>query len=560
MGTIKGEYIAVKDLYGNWSGAGSVAIGLMYNTKVGRRALLNGIVKYDHWITTLTANDFAATAKGGNVKDLVAVESYGEDVMNVKHDLEVTFEPSVIAENKESNKKTINIVATQKGSNQKLNLVCTQEAGAEVITISVTNVSASTISASGGYSTVTISWSLYKNGVFYKSGTSNPNTIYGSSSYGAYVSGNQVYMKSAGTSYYSSARTVFTISSMNFYADGKLYEYNSSVVVKQQANVYSGSIYDISASTSSTSVPSSGGTFYVTAECYYYNTLTSGSTDYDNPVATQANVEYSNGVYNVSPSSFTGRTTIQVDVLENIMSSTRYPKIIVRSKDLSSAYDSVQLPQSGVTYQLEADNKNISVSSTTTSVTLTGKSLRNDFSEDINKKDVSIVDGYTISSPSISSVTTDLNGNFSIKVTFSSNSSTSNKNLSIKVIQPNSNNTLTYTITQAGQAQSTDYIKWLEGSGLWQGGAKFTFFATLLYHKSLHGTGKTVNVTPLRGSSSITNAKTYSLDGVQYDTNYYRKDIDMLITTANTGENFYLKADYGNDTDTIKLNESNEPL
>lgn len=450
MGTIKGEYIAVKDLYGNWSGAVSVAIGLMYNTKVGRRALLNGIVKYDHWITTLTANDFTATAKGGNVKDLVAVESYGEDVMNVKHDLEVTFEPSVIAENKESSKKTINIVATQKGSNKKLNLVCTQEAGAEVLTISVTNVNASTISASGGYSTITISWSLYKNGVFYKSGTSNPNTIYGSSSYGAYVSGNQVYMKSAGTSYYSSARTVFTISSMNFYADGKLYDYNSSVVVKQQANVYSGSLYDVSANTSSSSISNLGGTIYVSASCYYCNTFTSGSVDYDNPVAASANVTFSNGVTSVSPTQFSGSATIEAYVSENFGAS-RYPRVTVASRDLSSASDSAQVSQAAASYTFsKGSDQEANGSTTTVYVTFTstrnGKSWQPTFTAS---------SGATIGTISQSGST------YTVQVNLDANTTGSTRYVSVTAEQSrySGNVTETITITQAAQATAKKEAK-----------------------------------------------------------------------------------------------------
>lgn len=442
MGTIKGEYIAVKDLYGNWSGAVSVAIGLMYNTKVGRRALLNGIVKYDHWITTLTASDFTATAKGGNVKDLVTVESYGEDVDKVKHNLDVTFEPSVIAENKETTTKSIHVVATQFGSNNKLELVCTQAAGAEVITISVTSVSASTIPASGGYSTITISWNLYKNGSFYKSGTSYPSKIYGSSAYDAYVSGNQVYMKSAGTTYYSSSRAVFTISSMEFYADGKLYEYNDSVVVRQQANVYSGSQYDVQANTSSSSISVLGGTFYVSAECYYYNTFTSGSVDYNNPVAATANVTFSNGVSSVSPTQFSGKATIEAYVSENFGAS-RYPRVTVASRDLSSASDSASVSQAAASYTFsKGSNQEASGDATTVYVTFTsernGKSWQPTFTAS---------SGATIGTISQSGST------YTVQVKLEANTTGSVRYISVEAVQSrySGNVTETITITQAAQ-------------------------------------------------------------------------------------------------------------
>lgn len=443
MGTIKGEYIAVNKLYGNWSGAVSVAVGLMYNTKVGRRALLNGIVKYDHWITTLTANDFKATAKGGNVRDLVWYESYGEDVENVKHSLDVTFEPSVIAENKETTTKSINIIASQFGSNKKLNLICTQAAGAEVITISVTDVYASTISASGGYSSVTVYWTLYKNGSYYKSGSSTPSYMYGYGGYGAYVSGSQVYMGSAGTDYYSSARTVFTISSLEFYADGKLYSYNGYVYVMQERNVYVSSRYDVSANATSSSISNLGGTFYVSASCYYYNTYSSGSTD--TPMAATANVTYSDGVTSVSPTQFSGSATIEAYVPENFGAS-RSPRVTVTSRDSSSAYDYGYVSQAGVSYTLsKGSDQEANGNATTVYVTFT--STR-------NGKAYELKNFYTNNSGATIGTISQSGSTYTVQVNLDANTTGSARDIAVTAVQSryNGDATASVIITQAAQA------------------------------------------------------------------------------------------------------------
>ena len=239
-----------------------------------------------------------------------------------------------------------------------------------------------------------------------------------------------VYVPSAGTTTTSgSERFCCNITKYSFEANGvSVTKSNQSIAVYREKNTYE---YEYSVWVGSPSISSfdgTGGTFYVDAECNQRLHFLSGEVgDWKE---SSAKVTYSNGASGVS--SFSGSSTLSVTVGENALSSNRYPRVTVTSANDSSVSDYVQVTQYGVSFIFSANDLKPSVTYSATSVTLTGVSLRNGFVEDISKGNVSIVNGYTISSPSISSVTTDLEGNFSIVVTFSSNTSTSNKTLSIK--------------------------------------------------------------------------------------------------------------------------------
>lgn len=207
---VEGEYIAVNELYGNMVGTASVSKGILYNGNVGRRVLLNGIIKYDHWITTLSAEDFNMSAEGGYVSNFIKAESYGLDCKNVKHDMEVSYTPDFIQANSETSSKTHSIEVKQTKTNKVLNVTCTQAAASITWTVEA-SLSVGSASANGGYVSTSVSWVRYRNGVRYDSGTVTPSSIsgYSNGGYDSYISGTSVYVPNAGTT--TSQPIVFTI-------------------------------------------------------------------------------------------------------------------------------------------------------------------------------------------------------------------------------------------------------------------------------------------------------------------------------------------------------------
>ena len=359
MGTVKGEYIAVKELYGNMDGVVSVAAGLKYNTQVGRRALLNGVIKYDHWITTLSAENFNAPASGGEVKDLVSVQSYGEDVMSEKHNLKVTFSPSTISVNSGTSSKAINVVVTQEGSNNQLNLVCTQAAAADVYTLSHT-LNVGTPSAKGGYVQVSVSWTKYKNGSYYTSGTSYPSDISGYASIsGAYASGSKVYIPNAGTT--TSQPTAYTITSYTFTADGQTYSESGNKAIKLGYNSYYTEYKNYSVSLVSTSdyVAASNELAYITASASKekYITYDSGSSTYSGTESSKVTLTssyglfYSNGSY-LSSVTVSSGTQVLFNPNENESSSNRTISVVGKNYDNTSVSKTLNLTQYAAEYYL----------------------------------------------------------------------------------------------------------------------------------------------------------------------------------------------------------------
>lgn len=531
-------------------------------------------IVWDIWDYWLEAYDFDVPSVGGSVKSFIEVDSFGTDVEGYNNTLGFSVSPTSIGKNNNTYDMEHRIKVTQSGTGDYV-YVTAYQAGKQAIDVVygtpvVDETYMEQAPAGGGTVYLYVYWHQSKTILYDNDTTEEDDDVHGGPTLATVLTlGNKVVSEctiknggvdvpSAGsTTDSSSEKLCCSVTKYSFEANGKtVTKSGASIPVNREKNTYETEYYVWVGTPSPSSIGGGGGTFYVDAECSERKIFTSG---YEGSwSASAAKVTYSNGASGVS--SFSEETTLSVTVSENTTSSTRYPRVTVAASGDSSVSDYAEVTQSGVSFVFSADDLKPSVTYSATSVTLTGVSLRNGFAEEIAKGNVSIVSGYTISSPSISSVTTDLDGNFSIVITFSSNTSTSSKALQIKVTQPFSGKTLTYSITQGGKPEETNFIEWLDGSGIWIAGSRYTFSATLLYHKSLHGTNKTVSVTPLRGSTEITAAKTYSLNGSYYNTNYYKLDIEMLVQTYDTGDNFYLKAAYGNDTDTIELIESNDIL
>lgn len=235
MATVTSEYINKNNLKVSSGTPSQLNYG---STKIYRAYYGNQLV-WDVWRTTLSANDFNIISKGGNVSDYTTVESYYLDALNNKNNLAYTFNPSSIGTRLETTSTTHDVKVTQTATGKSVTIKATQ-AGAVYTTTST--VTTTQVEAKGGNSTVTVSWTLYKDGEVYKTGTSTPTSISGTDVSGdnitCTVDGVTVKVPSADKTTYSSARTVFNVMSWTFVADGKTFSGSGKVAVLQKVNTY----------------------------------------------------------------------------------------------------------------------------------------------------------------------------------------------------------------------------------------------------------------------------------------------------------------------------------
>ena len=453
---VEGEYIAINELYGSIDGhRTSIAKSLMYNNKQARHAVLGGVVVYDHWITTLEAFDFTSTASGGNVKDLIDVSSYGVDFKNVKHDMDYTLVPSVIPANTSTSSKTHSVEITQKNTGKKISVICTQAAAAITWTIEAT-LSVGSASASGGLVQARVSWTRYRNGEYHDSGTAYPTSMSGRANVsGSYISGSEIYIPSAGTDYYLSPRTAFTVTSYTFSVGSESYTRSASNPVYQSANTYTTytEYYVTVGSASPYTISANGGSFSVTAKCEQRTkyTYSSGSTTYGEYSDASARVTYSNGVSSVSTSSFSGTKTITANVGENI-SGSRYPRVTVTASNDSSEYDYASAYQEEVSYTLTAGS-NQECNGDATNVNVSFVSSRNG-----KPYEPTITSGSSWAS--ITSVTSSGSTYYAaVSVGENPNSSTRDVDITATQTRYNGNASKSLTITQAGKAVNLPKFK-----------------------------------------------------------------------------------------------------
>lgn len=235
MAIITSDYINVNKLKVSSGTPSQLNYG---STKIYRAYYGNQLI-WDVWRTTLSANDFNIISKGGNVSDYTTVESYYLDALDNKNNLAYTFNPSSIGTRLETTSTTHNVKVTQTATGKSITIKATQ-AGAVYTTSST--ITTTQVAAKGGNSTVTVSWTLYKDGEVYKTGTSTPTSISGTDVSGdnitCTVDGVTVKVPSAGKTTYSNARTVFNVMSWTFVADGKTFTGSGKVAVTQKANSY----------------------------------------------------------------------------------------------------------------------------------------------------------------------------------------------------------------------------------------------------------------------------------------------------------------------------------
>lgn len=376
---VEGEYIAINELYGSIDGhRTSIAKSLMYNNKQARHAVLEGIVVYDHWITTLEAFDFTSTASGGNVKDLIDVSSYGTDFKNVKHDMDYTLVPSVIPANTSTSSKTHSVEITQKNTGKKLSVICTQAAASITWTIEAT-LSVGSASAKGGNVSTSVSWVRYKNGVRYDSGTTTPSSIsgYANGSYGSYITGTSVYVPNAGTN--TSQPTVFTITGYSFYVDGEKYDRSTTTYVKLGYNTYSTQYryFTVTLTPDTNYVASYNESVGITAEATKdaYRVYTSGSESYLGEYTSDINLSSSYGTFyrngsNVTSTTVSSGTKVIFTPYENTSSSDRTITVVGKNADNTSTSKTLSITQYKANYEFEI------LSTSTTSISSGGGTVQ----------------------------------------------------------------------------------------------------------------------------------------------------------------------------------------
>lgn len=375
---VEGEYIAVNELYGNMVGTASVSKGILYNGNVGRRALLNGIIKYDHWITTLSAEDFNMSAEGGYVSNFIKAESYGLDCENVKHDMEVSYTPDFIQANSGTSSKTHSIEVKQTKTNKVLNVTCTQAAASIKWTVEA-SLSVGYASANGGYVSTSVSWVRYRNGVRYDSGTVTPSSIsgYSNGGYDSYISGTSVYVPNAGTN--TSQPTVFTITGYSFYVDGEEYDRSTTTYVKLGYNTYSTQYryYTVTLTPDTKYVASYNESVGITAKATKdaYRVYTSGSESYLGEYTSDINLSSSYGTFyrngsNVTSTTVSSGTKVIFTPYENTSSSDRTITVVGKNADNTSTSKTLSITQYKANYEFEI------LSTSTTSISSSGGTVQ----------------------------------------------------------------------------------------------------------------------------------------------------------------------------------------
>lgn len=361
----------------------------------------------------------------------------------------------------EGNGYTSKITASAGGGVKTASIEITQTVRAYKSTTynkpTITGTSIGTASAKGDTLGLSVTWVqtstiLYDNDTMGAGSTYNGTSIAtvtnGSGIECAYISGGKVVIPSAGTTPYDTERTAYTITAYTYAAQSGTWDGSGSIVVKQSANTRTSTTeYSVSTGVASiNTIANTGGSFTCSATCQSRPkyTYASGSTENGSWVDAKATVSYSNGVSSVSPTSFTGSTTITATIGENT-SSQRYPRVTVKAANDISVSDYTQVTQSAVSYTFTAiSTTNVELEGTSTSFSVSVRSERNGKPWAISTSNVSAGSYASVSGVVQSSYPT---YQYNINFTTTSNTSSTNRSYSVTVTQPSSGNKLTFNVT-----------------------------------------------------------------------------------------------------------------
>lgn len=587
MAEVKSEYIAVNDL----RALSKDAYKLMFEGSRIRIAWAEGKRVWDIWETMLSAYDSINVESKATTltKSLLNLQSYGTDRLGVNHDMAYTIDPTSISANTSTSSKKHSVTIKQTDTGKSVSVTATQAGRVATKTTyktpTVTSTSISTVPASGNVTRkLTVYWSQIKE-TTYDNNTTSTETVTGSStatvtsgsannSSGAYISSGGVYVPSAGTTYYTSQRIAYTISQFNFTANGiSSGTVSRTVYVYQSANTRTSTTeYSVYCGVASPrTIANTGGTFSFSATCQSRTNYTylSGSTENGSWVDAKATVSYSNGVSNVSTSSFTGSATITATVGENI-SSSREPRVTVKATNGTSDYAKVD--QDAVLYEFSAETTlNPSIDYNTGSFFVSVSSKRNGKAWSISKSNV------TISNSSYASVSSVVQSSYpdyqyNVNISPTTNNGTSNRTYKITVTQPTSGKTLTFNVTQghyninegapSGLTVAARYGEWFLGTvnnGTTTGSPHYLPVMSILICKSSavsedysasyeltystttpNGSSTTTTNKTISGSPSIASGAKITINGVTYHGISIASGTAIGLTESNV-ERFYVK-------------------
>lgn len=318
----------------------------------------------------LQANDtFTMPANGGLVESNLSIISRLNRPDGTHDWIDYIVNPSSISANTDTTSKEHTITITQKTSNLEITATCNQDGdtyyGVVYETPVVTSVTAATAEASGEDVMLTV---RYTQKVIYQyasgnreetiSGTINPTITSGSAKVSNVTrNGKYIEVPSAGSTLYSSDRTVYTVTGYSFTVNGKTKNVTGvSIDVKQEANTatYSSWRYYIYAAIAKKEYTAAPVSVRATVNSTRSRTCTytSGYDPYgDNNEETQdygwtASITSATG-NSVTSSGSAGDTTAYIDLGPNTSTtSTKTTKVTFKSAGDSSKTSTITFTQS----------------------------------------------------------------------------------------------------------------------------------------------------------------------------------------------------------------------
>lgn len=462
--TATGEWHNINKLYGSVTGgSGGQAKSLHTSLGRGRYGLINNIVVYDLWYTTLSAPDsFWIGGAGGDVLDYVYVESYGKDWFDTKHEMAYTLSRYNIPENLDNYEKTWPITVTQIDTGIQITIICTQ-GPVEWTTEYALSMSLTTLPASGGYTYSTVYIYTYRNGKYYSYTTTNTTSMDGYSADGNnhVLDDTWLYVRSAGTNYYSYTKNVYVITSYTFNYNGVLYEEDAYLYIYQKPNTreYT-TVYNVTMGVASVpSIGAEGGTFTVDALCQ-----TAGGYKYESGASeitgswTEAPAYVYGDNCSINPSAFTGESTITATVDENDSTVKRAITVRARSANDMTAFAERTIYQDASTYYLTDINRSTSTKELTaaynqSTITCSVFSILNTSTPvAITSSDVSIstaIDNVKIDKIVISEIPA---YQYNVVISIGTNATKVDRTATVTITK--NGKTMTFNVTQKAEASS----------------------------------------------------------------------------------------------------------
>lgn len=423
----------------------------------------------------LQAEDkFTMLAKGGLVESNLSIVSKLNKPDGTYDSVEYTVSPSNISPNTSTTPKEHIITITQKTSNLEITAICIQESdnyyGIVYETPVVTSVTAATAEASGEDVMLTVKYtqkviSQYASGNKEEtiSGTINPTINNGSAKISNVTrDGKYIKVPSAGTTKYTSDRTVYTVTAYSFTVNGKSKNITGvSIDVKQEANIVeyttaTDGVLSISANPVTVAPLNQSSTIAVTCYKNVRDVYTSGA--YGDPVRENIAAPLSCATGTFYPKSpIMGGSTTMFSPYEN-STNQKVTHLISASVTIgNNTYtDSCTIVQDPVSYKFEVKEKNLSFDSVgVNDYKIPIISSKNGFPLEITDNDIDVSGSSGLTYYVLVDDTNIEACRYYLYITLEYNGGSTRK-YDITVTQPITGNEETITIYQAGSSSGGD--------------------------------------------------------------------------------------------------------